>query len=293
MTNLEHYRIFYTTAKEQNFSKAASSLFITQPSVSHAIKQLETQLGVSLFVRHSKGVFLTTEGNVLYSYIKQAFAHIETGERHLQSLKALESGSITIASSDSICKHYLLPRVPSFLKRWPKLDIKFQHGSTPDIMKKLEQGRIDIGIVHLPINEKDVEITPFTSTTCLFCASPTYKTLHNGTHSLTELTRYPLVSFSAGSSTRSFLEHLFQQQGQTFSPELEVGSIELLIECDKLGMGIGFVAKELIKKELEQGELVEIPVDIAIPTREIALITKKAAPLSIAARRFYSHLLAN
>ena len=58
-------------------------------------------------------------------------------------------------------------------------------------------------------------------------------------------------------------------------------------------MGIGFVAKELIKKELEQGELVEIPVDIAIPTREIALITKKAAPLSIAARRFYSHLLAN
>ena len=225
MTNLEHYRIFYTTAKEQNFSKAASSLFITQPSVSHAIKQLETQLGVSLFIRHSKGVFLTTEGNVLYSYIKQAFAHIETGERHLQSLKALESGSITIASSDSICKHYLLPRVPSFLKRWPKLDIKFQHGSTPDIMKKLEQGRIDIGIVHLPINEKDVEITPFTSTTCLFCASPTYKTLHNGTHSLTELTRYPLVSFQQGAALALFLSVYSNNRGKRFLQSWKSGAL--------------------------------------------------------------------
>ncbi|MGO4271510.1 LysR family transcriptional regulator, partial [Paenibacillus sp. TAF58] len=147
MVNFELYKVFYLTAKSGSLSKAAKELFITQPSVSHSIKLLEDTLGLQLFARTSKGVELTKEGAVLYSYIEQAYNFISLAEEKLSELRNFSSGEIKIGGSDSLCKHYLLPFLESFHVQYPHVQINLVHGTTPEIVKHLKEGKIDIGIV--------------------------------------------------------------------------------------------------------------------------------------------------
>lgn len=291
--NLDSYYVFYITALEKNFSKAARKLFITQPSVSHSIKQLETNLDIQLFHRTSKGVTITDEGKVLFDYVHQAFELIDNAERKISELKGLESGHVTIGGSDSTCKHYLLPYIQTFQESFPDIQIKLQHGSTPQILDKLTNQSIDIGIVHLPINQSHMHLTELLSINSTFVGGEKYKHIADRTLSLEETLDYPIISFSETSSSRKFLDQLFQKQGLGVKPDIEVGSVELLIECAKIGMGIGFVTKELVSKELKDGELYEVHLDEDIEKRKVGIITSKDMPLSVAANQFFNHLTNN
>ncbi|MFC4323068.1 LysR family transcriptional regulator [Litchfieldia salsa] len=288
---LDLYRVFYVTAIEQNFSKAARKLYITQPSVSHAIKQLEEGLGVQLFVRTSKGVTMTNEGETLFGYISPAFGLINNAERKISELKNFKSGQVTIGGSDSTCKHFLLPHIQTFQDLFPEIRIKLQHGSTPQILEKLSTGLIDIGVIHLPIDHDQIKITEFLTINSTFIVGEKYKDLAESILTLEDLLNYPIISFSETSSSRRFLKRLFQKQGLNVKPDIEVGSVELLIECAKIGMGIGFVTKELVSKELSEGELFEVRLNVKIEKRKIGLITKKEIPLSLAATKFFTHLV--
>jgi len=287
------YYVFYITAIEKNFSKAAQKLYITQPSVSHSIKQLEEELGVQLFVRTSKGVKITYEGNILFDYIQQAFGLIENAERKISELKTLEHGQVTIGSRDSTCKHYLLPYAQTFQALFPAIQIKLQHVSTPQILEKLANGIIDIGIIHMPINESEILLTEFRNINSTLNVGKKHKELANKTVSLEEILNYPIITFSETSSTRRFLDQLFQKRGLIVKPDIEVGSVDLLIECAKMGMGIAFVTKELVAKELSEGELLEVRLNETLEKRKIGLVTKKDVPLSIAADKFFTHLTNN
>lgn len=288
---LDLYRVFYMTAMEKNFSKAAKKLYITQPSVSHSIRQLEDKLGVSLFVRTSKGVTITNEGEILFGYIKQAFDLIDSAELKISKLLNLESGQVTIGGSDSTFKHFLLPHIQTFQDNFSEIQIKLQHGSTPQIVEKLANGLIDIGIIHLPIDQSQINITDYISIKSTFIVGGKYKKLANKTISLKEMLNFPIISFSDKSSSRFFLDQIFQSQRLNVKPDIEVGSVELLIECAKIGMGIGFVTKELVLKELSEGELFEVCLKEKIEDRKIGLITKQGIPLSIAANKFFNHLI--
>ncbi|MFD5854031.1 LysR family transcriptional regulator, partial [Cytobacillus pseudoceanisediminis] len=288
---LDLYRVFYVTAMEKNFSKAAKKLYITQPSVSHAIKQLEERLGIELFVRTSRGVTMTNEGETLFGYISPAFGLIDNAERKISELKNLKSGHVTIGGSDSTCKHFLLPHIQTFQDIFPEIQIKLQHGSTPQILDKFSNGLIDIGVIHLPIDQNQIKLTEFLSISSTLIVGKKYKNLAKKTLSLEEMLNYPIISFSETSSSRRFLNQLFQKQGLNVKPDIEVGSVELLIECAKIGMGIAFVTKELVLKELSEGELFEVHLNKKIENRKIGLITKKEIPLSVAANKFFKHLV--
>ncbi|GGP11842.1 LysR family transcriptional regulator [Oceanobacillus neutriphilus] len=290
--NTDLYRVFYITAIEKNFSNAARRLFITQPSVSHSIKQLENELGIQLFTRTSKGVLVTKEGEVLFDYLKQAFDLIDNAEQKIKEMKNLQSGSVTIGGSDSTCKHYLLPYIQTFQDKYPDIQIKLQHGSTPQILDKLANKLIDIGIVHLPVSQSNLSVTDFLSINSIFVVGKRFQHLSRERLTLSEIKAYPIISFSETSSSRKFLNQLFLSQKLDVKPDIEVGSVELLIECAKIGMGVAFVTKELISKELAEEKLFEVKINEVIEKRKIGLATKKDTSLSLAAGMFLNHLLA-
>ncbi|MHC0551940.1 LysR family transcriptional regulator [Salinicoccus sp. HZC-1] len=289
--DLNLYHIFYITALEKNFSKAANRLYITQPSVSHAIKQLEEKLGVKLFIRTSRGVILTPEGEAFFRHMRPIFELVDDAEQKLSKLKNFQTGHVTIGGSDSTCKHYLLPHIQTFQKIFPEVQVKLQHGSTPHILDKLKNGTIDIGLVHLPINEKQIQVTEFLNIHSTFVVGQKYKELAEKTISLEQIADYPLITFSKTSSSRRFLNQLFQKQDLNVKPDIEVGSVELMIECAKIGMGMAFVTKELIREELENAELFEVLLNERIDERKVGVITKSDIPLSLAANKFYEHLV--
>ena len=107
-TNLEYYKIFYYVSKYNSISLAAEALSISQPAVSQAIKHLEKDLGCALFVRMAKGVRLTKEGEMLFSYVERGYEAILSGEKRLLEMLNLEKGEICIGASDMTLKYYLL-----------------------------------------------------------------------------------------------------------------------------------------------------------------------------------------
>ena len=107
--NLEYYKIFYYVAGSQSITLAAEQLTISQPAVSQAVKHLEQALSCPLFVRTTKGVRLTKEGEMLYSYVQRGYETILSGERKLSEMLNLEQGEICIGASDMTLKYFLLP----------------------------------------------------------------------------------------------------------------------------------------------------------------------------------------
>lgn len=145
--NLNYYRVFYTVANTGNISKAADMLFISQPAISKAISKLEDGLHVKLFLRSSKGVSLTDEGQVLYNHIEKAFSNISQGEDEIRHIHELGIGQLKIGVSTSLCKHILLDKLQTFISENPHIKVIIDCHSTVNTLKLLNDGRIDIGLI--------------------------------------------------------------------------------------------------------------------------------------------------
>ena len=117
--NLTLYRAFYAVATHLNISIAAKELYISQPAISKSIKKLEDNLGTPLFVRNSRGVKLTEEGQLLYDYVSKAFNNLESGEEQIKRIKDLGIGQIKIGVSTTLCKYILLNYLKGFIKDNP------------------------------------------------------------------------------------------------------------------------------------------------------------------------------
>lgn len=286
MINYELYKVFYWAAKTGSLSMAAKSLFITQPSVSHAIKQLEISFGIILFYRNSKGVTLTPEGVTLYSYIEKSQILISLAEEKMASLKNLDSGELRIGGSDSLFKHYILPYLESYHQKHPSIKLHLNHGTTPETIAFLKEGKIDLGVVRLPIVDSQIEVMKGIELQDCFVAGPRYAELKDRVLSLEQLLQYPIILFSRNSRVRMAITELFQSYGYQIKPEIEVGSVDLLIELARKGLGISYVTKEFISKELEEGSLFEIQLDIKMPPSQVGFMIMRNMPLSNAASKF-------
>lgn len=284
--NMEWYRVFYWTAKTNSLSRAALQLHITQPAVSHTIKQLEAKLGGQLFFRTAKGVKLTVEGEVLFRYIEQAYSFMETGERMIAEMHNLQSGEINIGASDTLCRHYLMPYLEQFHAQHQHIRIRVTNRTTPETIELLKEGKIDLGIVHLPASDTQLEFREsIPLQDCLVGGRP-YASLSENLLKLEDIGHYPLLLLEKGTSTRRFLDEYALMNGIQLTPELELGSIDLLAQFARSGFGIAFLIRNYAVDDIASGELIEIPMDPPIPARSIGIATLRGVPLSAAAKRF-------
>ena len=111
ITDLNLLRVFFYVAKTEKISKAAEVLNVSQPAISQHIKTLEEQAGFKLFTRSKKGVKLTNEAQEIFSYCKSIFAQVESINHTLQNITSLDTGTLRIGASDTICKYYLIVRI--------------------------------------------------------------------------------------------------------------------------------------------------------------------------------------
>ncbi|KAA8786063.1 LysR family transcriptional regulator [Paenibacillus sp. RRE4] len=285
-TNYELYKVFYWAAKTGSLTQAAKALYITQPSVSHAIKQLEDSFGLTLFYRNSKGVALTQEGASLYSYIEQSQILISLAEEKMAALKNLDNGELRIGGSDSLFKHYMLSYLEEFHIQYPNIKLHLSHGTTPEVITFLKEGKIDLGVVRMPIVDPQLEVRESIQLKDCFVAGERYAQLKGKVLTLEQLLEHELILFSRNSRVRMAITELFNHYNYTLKPEIEVGSVDLLIEFARRGLGISYVTREFISKELEEGSLFEIQLDVPLPPSHVGIMTKRNMPISSAANHF-------
>lgn len=285
--NLELYRVFYYTVKNGSFSGAAKNLYISQPAVSQSIRQLEEKLGGKLFYRTPKGILLTAEGEAMFKYIEQAYNFIVSAENKFAEMQQLLCGEIRIGASDTLCKHYLAPHLESFHRESPDVRIQVTNRTTPETIQLLKSGKVDLGIINLPVAaDSRLEISEVFTVQDCFIAGERYRHLDGNTLSLEELTRYPLLMLEKGGSTRSYLDRYAEQLGIAIQPEIELGSIDLLVQFARIGLGIACVVKNFITDELAKGDIFELHLQPKMPPRQVGLVTLRDVPLSAVGKKF-------
>ncbi len=274
--DFELYKVFYEVAKYKNITKAAQSLYISQPAVTMSIKKLEEQLEMTLFVRTKRGVILTSEGSILYDYVKEAMDSIKIGENKIANLKKLETGSIRIGIGTTLTKHFLIKYLEVFHKQYPKVTINIDTSVTSQTLKNLENGKIDMAVIASDIfNYKNLDVIYSEEIQDIFFANKDYIEKINKNISFEELNKYPLLFTNANSNARIFLDKFLEKNNITLNSFMELASYSLVVEFAKIGFGIGFIVKNYIQNELDNNELYEVSTISKLPKRKILVLTKK------------------
>lgn len=289
--NLEYYKIFYYVTKHQSITQAAEVLSISQPAVSQAVKNLEKALGCKLFVRMAKGVRLTSEGEVLYSFVSKGYESILAGERKLSEILDLEGGEICIGASDMTLQFYLLSYLEQFHEKYPDIKVTVTNAPTPETLGYLEDGRIDFGVVSTPVITKHgcIQI-PVRKIRDIFVAGHKFEYLKGKKLRYRELSDLPVMCLEGDTSTRRYVAEFLEKEHVMLQPEFELATSDMLIQFAKRSLGVASVVEDFAKQAIEEGELFELQFDKEIPKREFCIVYNDKIPMSTAAGKLFQTL---
>lgn len=287
--SFELYKVFYHVASTLSFSEASRQLFISQSAVSQSIKSLEQKLGHPLFVRNTKKVELTPEGETLFRHVQPAVSLLLQGENQLMHTASAEA-PLRIGASDTICRYFLVPYLSRFHREYPNVHIKVTNQTSIRCVDLLESGAVDLIFTNYPNSRLGHGfhiryIKEFQD--CFIASRKYYKELQQKTLSLQELLDYPILMLGRNSTTSEFVHSMFQQHQLDLVPEIELSSNDLLLDLADIGLGIAFVPDFCVTQKLH--DLFPIRLASTLPSRQLALVHKEQMPVSNAARQFMDY----
>lgn len=287
--NYELYKVFYHVASTLSFSEASKQLFISQSAVSQSIKVLEKKLNQTLFIRSTKRVQLTPEGEILLKHIEPAMNLIKKGENQLLEANTLNGGQLRIGASDTICRYFLVPFLSHFHSLYPNIHIKVTNRTSIECAKLLENGQVDFIITNYPnsalSNTQNIKmLRPFHD---VFAANEEFFPLKGRKLSLEELQTYPILMLDKKSTTSEFLHSMFQKHQLDLVPEIELSSNDLLIDLAKIGLGIAFIPDYCLSRDSEGLFIVETKEEL--PKRQLLIAYNDRIPMSRSVQAFLDY----
>ena len=275
--NLTKYKIFLSVAENQSISKAAAQLYISQPAVSITIRKLEESLNTTLFIRKSKGVVLTEKGRLLYENARKALHMLSDTERSLRF--PLNTGHLRIASSNVLCKHFLMPYLKEFTNLYPNTDLAITCTSSIEACSMIEECSIDLALVVKPENLGISIYHSLGVIEYIFVCAPAYKEKLNCKND--EIFEYAnIMLLDKDNVSRKHINSYYAKNNIIPLHILEVNEMDLLIEFAKMSIGVSCVVKQFVERELETGTLIEINLSNPIPQREIGFLYNDIQPFN-------------
>ena len=211
--NYELYKVFYHVASTLNFSEASKQLYISQSAVSQSIKTLERKLDQTLFIRSTKKVQLTPEGEILMRHVEPAMNLIQKGETQLLDA-ASTGGQIRIGASDTICRYFLIPYLERFHKAFPGAHIKVINQTSMKCAELLRNGLVDLTVVNFPNNHlgTTTSVMRIKKFRDVFIAGNTFQKLKGETLTFSQLLKYPILMLDKNSTTNEFLHQVCNER---------------------------------------------------------------------------------
>lgn len=283
--NLEYYKVFYYAAKLGSLTMAAEALAISQPAVSQSLKQLESIIGAKLFVRAAKGVKLTSEGALLYSYVAKGYEQIELGEKKVAQMLNLELGEMRIGASDMTLRFFLLPYLEKFHEQYPGIKVTVTNAPTPETLYYLQEGKIDFGVVSTPFEAvPGIQAIRVKEIEDIFIAGRKFIQYKNKMLDLKDLEKLPIISLEKRTSTRSYMDGFLEKNGVVMNPEFELATSDMIVQFTLRNLGVGSIMREFAAEYLESGKLFALRFNKIIPKRHFCVVTDTGSQLSAAAR---------
>lgn len=277
--NYKQCVIFREIAKTNNFTKAATNLFLTQSAVSHAIKDLEEEAGTQLFERLHRSVKLTPAGELLLREIQPIIEEFESVEARLPDLE--KQPPLKIAS----CITYAQTELPQLLRRFsvnhPEAHFNVQVFPASESIARLETGEVDLAFIEGKVQQVSFQAKKIADYRLCVVAAPDFAEKQL---SLPELLQRPLLLRERGSAVREAFESFVVLQGFKPFPIWESVDSQALVSAVKAGFGLSVLPYRLVKEELLLGKLTEVKLTDWQLTNDITALVRKS--------RYQSRILA-
>lgn len=289
--NLKQLEAFVEVAQSGSFSKAARKLFLTQPTISAHIAALEKELDVRLFVRNTKEVALSPDGQKLYTYARQILdltdrIRMEFG-RHAQE----EKTCITIAAS-TIPSQYLLPEILArFNEKYPGEQLRILESDSAQVAEQVAEGAVDIGFTGTVLEKKYCTYIPFYKDQLVVITpdQPKYREYQQMGKDIYWIQEENVIMREEGSGTRKEAEKQLRHLGIRAERLHIIASIanqETIKKSVIQGMGVSILSRLAAKNEVESGQVLQFPIPDSNEGRDLNLVFNKNHPLSRSVQRF-------
>lgn len=258
------YQVFYEVANLMSFSKAADTLFMSQPAVSKHIKNLESQLEASLFDRNGNSISLTPFGEKLYEYLFQAINIKKQLDYEFSILKGQQrlEGILKLGASTTVSL-YILPKIISkFHRNQPNIHIHLLNRNSNNILEALLNKEIDLAIIEGPNKNNRVSYTPFVKEEVIAVCSKS-SPFANQSLRVQDLKQVPLAFRERGSGTLYALLNQLEKQGIHYNDlhvKISLGGTEALKNFLIEDVCVGFLPKISVMKQLQNGDLVQVEI---------------------------------
>lgn len=269
---------FIQVASLSSFSRAAEALFLTQPTVTARIQSLEREVGEELFERASRGVRLTDAGRSFLPYAQRALQALRDGQAVLEAARRASKGRLELGAA-RVVSTYVLPRILNqFHRRFPGIDVSIKTGRSHDILEMVLSGEVQVGftrtLAHPEITSLhlyDEEIVPV--------VYPGHPFAERGAVSIYDIGREDLILYDPGSTYYVMITDLCREVGIVPNVVMNLDSVEATKKMIEQGLGMSFLPRNSLDRELELGTLLTLEVtegiSVRLPTSVIHRSTKR------------------
>jgi DNA-binding transcriptional LysR family regulator len=280
-------RYFTAVARCGSIREAAEELHIAQSALSRQIHKLEDELGAPLFQRHSRGVELTSAGEILLGHAQTSLRQVERVRSEVEALKGLRRGTVHVYAIESLVPHLLPQVVARFNRRYPGIRFEITIDGSDRVIAAVREGRTDIGLAFQPPTDPDLATVFKVREPLVATMSAQHPLADRAKVSITECAAYPIAVPPRNTGSGVLIELACKAVGVYLKPMLETNSIPLRVAFLRDNNGITFLSRLSAWDSLRSGELVAIPIrERMLNTGTINAVTHVSRQLPLAAEEF-------
>jgi DNA-binding transcriptional LysR family regulator len=285
-------KVFLTVARLNSFTKAAEVVNLSQPAVTHQIKNLEKLLKARLFIRDQNRIELTKAGKIFLQYSEEINLLYQKAMGQIHESTNQMAGDIQLGAA-SLMGKYLLPRIlGNFRKMYPKVNLSMLVGNSKEVLGFLEKGAIELAIVSEPLPSKNLVAFPFYRDHLTTVVYPSHPWCKKEAITVDELSNEDFISREIGSGTREFfLKSLgLPCKGEDLKTVMVLGSSEAVKMAVIGEMGFSILSRLVIRSEAELGLLKEVRLKDIVLIRDFFVVYKSLEHLSFPSLKLIEYL---
>ncbi len=287
---IRQLQVFEATARLLSFRKAADELHLSQPAVSMQIKQLEENVGLPLFEKLGKQIYMTEAGREIYHYSRSIGQLLNEADEVINGLKGAYQGRLSISVA-STANYFVPTLLGTFHKRFPGVTVTLDVTNRKALLEQLKQNQVDLVVMGQPPEGANLEAGAFMENPLVIVAPPTHALAKQTNIPLQRLEDEVFLTRERGSGTRDAIERFFTQHEVQISTGMEIASNEAIKQSVQAGLGLGLLSRDTLEMELALGKLVILDVEDFPIVRHWYVMHRKGKRLSTVTQAFKYFLL--
>ncbi|MGY0411932.1 LysR family transcriptional regulator [Staphylococcus sp. mip270_02] len=289
---IRQFNYFMTVAKLGSFTKASQQLHVSQPALSKTIKAFESELNVELLDRSDRQVKLTDSGEIVYNHGLKIFDTLSSLTTNLEDNSSLKSGNIKIGLPSLIGIMFFPSMIKEFSSAYPHLTTELIEEGTHKVIRLVDEGEIDCGIVMLPVDETKFDVFQLTEDKLMLYLQKSHPLAQRSEIALTDIKNEPTILF-----TEDFTMHdrIIQECNNSgFKPNIAYQSAQwdFIKDMVENNLGVTFFPESL-KRKIDYDKITAVPITEPYIYWEVGLIVKKDRYRSHATRALIDYILEN